>query len=119
MTDFAVNIEKIEHNCGLITIKGSLDNSTADRLEGLLMEAVADNIYRFVVDLSEVDYIGSPGIGAFISIYDVLDEHKGTMVFIYPKPNVKATFKMFKLSSFYSIAKDKETALKELKALCR
>ncbi|MFA5793784.1 MAG: STAS domain-containing protein [Candidatus Brocadiia bacterium] len=119
MFDIEIDIEKVDKDIALMTLRGSLDSTTDDKLSEALNKLIKDNVYRFVIDLSGVSYIGSPGIGVFISVIDILQSNKGTIVFIYPKPNVKATFKMFKLSAFYSIAKDKETAVKELKALCK
>ncbi|MFH1228639.1 MAG: STAS domain-containing protein [Planctomycetota bacterium] len=119
MADFVIDIKKIDKDITLMALHGTLDGFTADELTEALDNLISVKIYRFIIDLSDVRYIGSPGIGAFIRVIDILQENKGTMVFIYPNPNVKATFKMFKLSAFYSIAKDRETAVKELQALCK
>lgn len=119
MTDIEINVQKIDPDIALLNIHGPLDGTTSDKLSETLDGLIAQKIYRFIIDLSDVKYIGSPGIGSFIGLVDILQENKGTIVFIYPNPNVKTTFKMFRLSAFFSIARDKETAFKEIKELCR
>lgn len=102
-----------------ISLKGVLDSFTVEQLYRLFNRCFSQQIYKFIVDLSELTHIGSAGIGVFIGILDTLEQNKGTLVFIHPTPKVKATFALFRLSTFYSITDNKDAALKELQALAK
>lgn len=127
MKDFQITTEKLafqdpakgQQNIMTITLKGILDSTTADELNNLFNNCFSQHIYKFIVDLSEVKYIGSAGVGIFIGILDILEQNKGTLVFLCPNPKVKATFNLFKLSTFYSITDDRASALKELQELSK
>lgn len=117
MDGLDIKTERIEEGIVLIALEGALDSFVAEGLSKAIQDLFNIKIYKFIIDLSRLNYLGSPGVGVFISILDTLEQHNGTIVFIHPKPNVKEVFKLFKLSAFYSVCKDKETAIKELKAL--
>lgn len=102
-----------------ISLKGTLDSMTANPLYKLFNNCFSQHLYKFVVDLSELNHMGSAGIGVFIGILDILEQNKGILVFIHPTPKVKATFNLFRLSTFYSITDDKTSALRELQALSK
>lgn len=123
MSDFEItsqklpyrNLEKGEQDIMLIQTKGRLDTETVPDLQKVLDDCLALRIYRFIVDLSELAHMGSAGVGAFIGILDTLEQNKGTIVFVRPTPKVKDTFYLFKLSNFYSITDDIQTALDKLR----
>jgi anti-sigma B factor antagonist len=117
MPELLINARLIEENTYLISLSGILDNETVEKLSKVFYDAFSRNIWSFIVDLSELDYMGSPGIGLFISFIDSLEAHKGTIVFIHPRPSVKEVFKIFKLSNFYSITRNLKSAVSELKNL--
>ncbi|MFH1231018.1 MAG: STAS domain-containing protein [Planctomycetota bacterium] len=117
MSELLINTKPLDENICLVVLNGVLDNETAKTLSETFHDLFARRIWKFVVDLSDLNYMGSPGIGLFISFIDSLEEHKGTIVFIYPQPNVKEVFKIFKLSNFYSITRNLDSAIKELRDL--
>jgi len=112
-----INTKPLEGNIYLVLLDGILNNETSETLRKAFDDLIESRIWKFVVDLSGVSYMGSPGIGLFISLLDTLDEHKGTIVFINPQENVKEVFKLFQLSTFYSITNTLQDAIKELKGL--
>lgn len=117
--DLTVNTKLLEDNICLVSLDGVLNNETSEALRKAFNDLLESKIWKFVVDLSGVSYMGSSGIGLFISLLDTLDEHKGTIVFISPQENVKEVFKLFQLSTFYSITNNLQNAIKELKELSR
>jgi len=119
MQELAIDIKMLEGNGCLISLDGVLNNETSEILRTAFDDLLKSKIWKFVVDLSGVSYIGSPGIGLFISLLDMLGEHKGTIVFISPQANVMEVFNLFKLTTFYSITNSLEDAIKELKGLSR
>ncbi|MFH0889112.1 MAG: STAS domain-containing protein [Planctomycetota bacterium] len=119
MLELFIDTKQLEKDIYLISLNGILNNETSGTLLTVFRDLFVRKIWKFVVDLSKVNYMGSPGIGLFISFIDSLDEHKGAIVFVNPKPTVKEAFKIFKLSNFYSITKNLKSAVDELKNLTR
>src|SRR3989339_1693158 len=117
MKDLSIETEMLEGKICVVTLDGVLNNDTSEILRTAFDDLFNSKIWKFVEDLSGVSYMGSPGIGLFISLLDTLDAHKGTIVFISPQENVKEVFKLFQLSSFYSITNSLQDAIKELKGL--
>ena len=117
MQELTIDIKLLEDKVCLITLDGVLNNETSETLFESIQSLFNRKVWKFVVDLSGVSYMGSPGIGLFISLLDTLDEHKGAIVFISPQANVMEVFKLFKLSTFYSITNNLQDAIKELKDL--
>ena len=117
MQELAIDIKILEGKSCLITLDGVLNNDTSEELFEAIQSLFNRKIWKLIIDLSGVSYMGSPGIGLFISLLDTLDAHKGTIVFISPQENVKEVFKLFKLSTFYSITNNLQDAIKELEDL--
>ncbi len=49
-------------HCDLIQIAGRIDSYTAPQIEKALKALMADEHYKFVVDLENLDYISSSGL---------------------------------------------------------
>lgn len=54
----------------VLTVTGEVDLNTAPRLREALEEAVAAHPSLLVVDLTDVDFLGSPGLAALIAAHD-------------------------------------------------
>ncbi|MDI6733291.1 MAG: STAS domain-containing protein [Planctomycetota bacterium] len=117
MPELQITTKKLDEHIYLIALKGVLDNQTAGILSETFYNFFSQNIWNFVVDLSELTYLGSAGVGLFISLLDTLEEHKGNIVFIHPQENVNEVFKLFKLATFFSITANLEEGVRELKNL--
>lgn len=117
MAELNIDIKKLEDDIYLISLDGILNTETSETLLESIQSLFNRKVWKLVVDLSGVSYMGSPGIGLFISLLDELEKNKGTIVFISPQENVKEVFKLFKLSTFYSITNSIQDAIKELKEL--
>ncbi|MCK4908896.1 MAG: STAS domain-containing protein [Planctomycetes bacterium] len=112
MADFKINSQKLQNGIVAITVKGFLDAYTYGELEQTIQDFFNQNLYRFIVDLAQVDYISSAGAGVFIGAIGLAQENKGNIVIIRPKPNVKEVFDLLGLSQIFTIAGTMEAALK-------
>ena len=57
MTELQVITEKDPHDIATLSLKGSIDAYSCEQLEEVVNRLLAENIYKFVVDLSQVDYM--------------------------------------------------------------
>lgn len=112
MTDFQISSQKIQDNIVAISMKGFLDAYTYGELEQVINGYFNQGIYKFVVDLSGVEYISSAGAGVFIGAVGVAQENQGNIVLVRPQPNVQEVFDLLGLSQIFKVTNNMESALK-------
>lgn len=53
--------------CVLININGRIDSATAPQMQEALNDLIEENNYKFVLDLSQVDFISSAGLWVLVN----------------------------------------------------
>lgn len=97
-----------------LSIGGEVDASSSIHLEEGLKKAMATS-KKIIVDLAELEYISSAGLGVFMSIIQDL-ENEGIQFVIYGMaPKVNEVFEILGLNQLITIKKDKEEALEAIK----
>jgi len=115
MTDFQITNQKLQDGVVAISIKGYLDAYTYDELEQVINASFNQRLYKFIVDLSQVEYMSSTAAGVFIGAIGVAQENQGNIVLVRPPPNVKEVFDLLGLTQVFMITDNRESALKTLK----
>jgi len=110
-----IDIRNIDEKTSVMVLDGDIDIYTSSDLKDMLLDQVDIGIKNIIVDLELVSYIDSSGIGVFISTLAALKKLGGTMCIIKPSESVKKVFELTKLTSFFKLYKDEETALKLFK----
>jgi anti-sigma B factor antagonist len=64
--DFRLSVEPIGDHASVVAVAGELDLSTVPALRGALSGALERHITRLVVDMSEVTFVDSVGVGAVL-----------------------------------------------------
>ena len=64
--DFHLGVEPLTDHASLVTVAGELDLSTVPALRGALTGALDRGITSLVVDLTEVTFVDSVGVGAIL-----------------------------------------------------
>lgn len=97
-----------------LSIGGEVDASSSIHLEEGLKNAMAAS-KKIIVDLSELEYISSAGLGVFMSIIQDL-ENEGIQFVVYNMlPKVNEVFEILGLNQLIKIVEDKEAALEVIK----
>ena len=97
-----------------VKIAGTLDGTKVKEVDAVFDQAFAKGIYRLVVDLKDLEYISSDGLGCFISSYVTAIKHGGRMVLVGPSPDVREVFQLVGLTQILRFADDGEAALRLL-----
>jgi anti-sigma B factor antagonist len=100
----------------IIDILGELDLYNSYKLKELLMKMLEKKIERFVINLDEVEYIDSSGIGALIYISSTLKklDHKLAITNIHG--SVKKVIELTKLMGFFPVTETLDEAIKKVGA---
>jgi anti-anti-sigma factor len=109
-----ISAQKIKDNIIAVSVKGTLDYLIGDELEKTIQGFINRGIYKFVVDLADVDRISSEGIGIFTSFISTIQKKQGGMVLVQPNHQVKTALNLFGLQEFFPIVDDLSSGLKVL-----
>lgn len=109
MVDIQIKTQGLPNGVMTISVKGFLDAHTYHELERIIKNLFSRKAYRFIVDLSQVNYISSSGVEVFTEALNVAQKNNGNLVIVTPKPNV--IFELLGLSNIFTITEDIKSAL--------
>ncbi len=100
----------------LLKLLGDLigENRGPELME-LANEQVNNDVKLCAIDISEVRFINSSGIGVLITILTKFRNVEGEVVLINPSEQVKKLLIITKLNAIFTIVNDREEAFQELK----
>ncbi|MFW5761851.1 MAG: STAS domain-containing protein [Cyclobacteriaceae bacterium] len=103
----------VEGNALFIYLKGDLigENQGPELME-LINDHINQGVTNCAVDISEVRFINSSGIGVLITILTKFRNKEGEVVLIKPSEQVKKLLIITKLNSIFQIVDSKEDAKK-------
>jgi anti-sigma B factor antagonist len=105
-------------NILILTLKGDLiGENNGPELVNVVNDQLHDSINRCAVDLSEVRYMNSSGIGVLITILTKFRNQEGEMILVKPSEKIEKLLLITKLNNIFSIVESKEEAIELLKAL--
>jgi anti-anti-sigma factor len=84
----------------IVRATGRITPATSAPLENTLRELIAEG-KRIVLDLTNVDYVDSAGLGALVSVYMHARRTKCHLEFANPKQRIKDLFKRSGLASVF------------------
>jgi anti-anti-sigma factor len=111
----SVRQESDEDKRAIVEVGGFLDAHTVvefeDQMNGLLEQGAS----QVVIDLAELNYISSAGIGAMMGLVQRLRRQGGDMVLLRPNTKVQKILAMLGFTEIFKIAQSEDEALAELK----
>lgn len=107
---------KTENSVMLIQFSGDLigEENGPEIIEAVNNE-IMNNVNLCAVDISDVRYINSSGIGVLITILTKFRNKDGEVVLVNPSDHVKKLLIITKLNAIFTIADSVEEAINELK----
>jgi anti-sigma B factor antagonist len=96
----------------IIDVQGELDLYNSYKLKELLTKMLEKKIERFIINLDEVEYIDSSGIGALIYIFSTLKKLNHKLVITNIHGSVKRVIEMTKLMEFFPLTETLDEAIK-------
>jgi anti-sigma B factor antagonist len=96
----------------IIDVQGELDLYNSYKLKELLAKMLEKKIERFIINLDEVEYIDSSGIGALIYIFSTLKKLNHKLAITNIHGSVKRVIEMTKLMGFFPLAETLDEAIK-------
>ncbi|MCX5950831.1 MAG: STAS domain-containing protein [Cyanobacteria bacterium] len=100
----------------IIHVKGELDSNTSGELDNTLKQLLGEGSRRFILELSEMDYVSSVGLRVFLAHLKKLKSDQGRMVLAGLNAEVQEIFDMAGFSSLFEITPDLEAARSVLRS---
>lgn len=93
-----------------IQVAGEVDASSSIELDNALKEA-AEQYRQILIDLSELEYISSAGLGVFISYLEELKKNDVKLVICGMQEKVREVFEILGLQHLMNITDTEEEAI--------
>ena len=95
----------------IIDVNGEMDLYNSYKLKELVMKMLEKNVKFFVINLEQVDYIDSSGIGALIYICSTIKKMNLKLAIASVHGSVKKVIESTKLMGYFPMANSVEEAL--------
>ena len=112
---FDVIARAVESGIVILDIEGEIDAFTAPKLKQEMVQQIEDGATRIAVDLADVKYLDSTGLGVLISGLKRTRDKNGEMVLICPNVRITRIFDITGLSRIFEMFQTEEQALTHLR----
>lgn len=99
-----INIEsKIIDSCWNVSLSGELDVSNCNELKVYLNELLEKEMLNITLDIKNLEYIDSTGLGVIISILKVLKSNQKEISIINARDNIKKILNITGLDKIFNL----------------
>lgn len=95
----------------IVDVNGEMDLYNSYKLKELVMKMLEKNVKKFIINLDQVDYIDSSGIGALIYICSTIKKMNLKMAITNIHGSVKKVIELTKLMGYFPVANSLEEAI--------
>lgn len=113
-----MKLEIIKENEVTIVIPqfDSLNAAISTEFRGKFIDLINENNSFFILDLAEVNFIDSAGLGTIIALLKLIKNNDGFIVVCGVKPKVENLFKLTRMDQFFTVKNDRTESLAFLTA---
>jgi anti-sigma B factor antagonist len=101
----------------VIDITGEMDLYNAFKVKDIVMKMIGRQIKEYVINLENVEYLDSSGIGALLSVHAELKKRAMPFVIANVKGSVKRVIELTKLNGYLPIAADVNEAVTRIRGM--
>ncbi|PKL25582.1 MAG: anti-sigma F factor antagonist [Spirochaetae bacterium HGW-Spirochaetae-3] len=98
----------------IIDVNGEMDLYNSYKLKELVMKMLEKKVERFIINLENVDYIDSSGIGALIYICSTIKKMSLQLIITNIHGSVKKVIELTKLMGYFPITNSIEEAIMQM-----
>ena len=109
MSGFDVN-RNDQDKVSILNLTGFLDAHTAPKFEDELLNLIKENRYQIIVNLRDLDYISSAGLGVFMGFIEEIREKGGDIKLSNISQKVFKVFDLLGFHALYEIYEKEEEA---------
>jgi anti-sigma B factor antagonist len=99
MPELQINTEKKAEET-IVRGSGRITSATSDQLQKTI-RGLIPGAKRIVLDLAEVNYIDSSGLGALVSVYLAASKAQCVLELAHPQPRIRDLFELSRLQAVF------------------
>ena len=109
-----LTVRRASGNVPVIDLRGEVDVYTAPKFKTSMIELIDEGNYHIIVNLSNVQYMDSAGLGALVSGLKRVREHEGSINLVSPTVPVQRVLDITRLSKILTIYASEQQALQSI-----
>jgi anti-sigma B factor antagonist len=94
----------------VVVLSGEVDLQHSPQLHATLVDIAAGRPKRLILNLSQVNYMDSSGVGTLVELLRRVNAYKGKLALVGMTERVRSVFEVTKLDRFFSIHPSEEEA---------
>lgn len=106
-----IDVREIDDDIAILDVDGDIDLYSASDLRDSVFEQIDIGKTKVIINLENVTYIDSSGIGTLITSLSKIKKINGKMCIINVYDSVKKVFELTKLTTFFKIYANENEAL--------
>ncbi|MFQ3549438.1 MAG: STAS domain-containing protein [Armatimonadota bacterium] len=107
--DLMIDVRK-DDKIAIIELAGEVDAYTSSKFKEVMIEQIESGSSHLIVNMENVEYIDSAGLGALVGGLKRASEHNGKIVVVCSKPQIKKVFEITGLERVFPIFNDEVSA---------
>ena len=111
MQGFDFQVLYLDHGITEVVARGHLDAHTFGEFERALDGVMSSGKYYIILDLSEIEYMSSAGMGTLIGAQAECEENGGEIVLVNPSKNATEVMAMIGMENRFNIVPDRLSAM--------
>jgi anti-anti-sigma factor len=92
-----IKLQQIDKNTVNVILSGQITGETCDLFDRRITELIQKKLSTIILDLSEIDFISSAGVGAIIKAKMSMLRYYGELAMVNPQPQIRKVFDIMKL----------------------
>ena len=111
----SAHIEHLPHGIAVVRLSGGLTLGTSLKIaDSQIQSAIEDGVSRLVIDLTDVEYVDSAGLGMLMYAYGMLNQKGGALRLCGVTDRVMSLLQMTKTDTFLPIDKSLDESVAAL-----
>ena len=90
-------------NRRIVRIKDKVTFEHCPTLQNRLDSILEDPVQEIVIDLKDVPFMDSSGVGEILRLFKLMRDRQGELVLINPNPKLRNLFTMYRFEKFMTI----------------
>jgi anti-sigma B factor antagonist len=92
----------------ILKLSGDIDYFNISLLKTAIFQLINDKIPKLILDLKDVKYMDSSGIGLIVTAYKVMNRYGGTIGLMHVIDEIQVLLKLATVDSFLTIYSNEE-----------
>jgi anti-sigma B factor antagonist len=109
-----INVKQYLTSIYIIDLVGELDLYNSHNVKEVINKMIAEGKTKFILNLDELNYIDSGGIGSLISVYSVMRKNNLQFQIINIHGSVRQVIELTKLIGYFPISESLEDAISKM-----